>query len=110
MISIAAESGDYSITSGELVFEASTEPIACASGIMILQDQVLEDEETFFLSLESSDLWVNLDPVASTLTIEIRDANSKYRRGQQLCIFKMPFSCSRYIGLQVSSRGWSRVF
>ena len=80
MISIAAESGDYSITSGELVFEASTEPIACASGIMILQDQVLEDEETFFLSLESSDLWVNLDPVASTLTIEIRDANSKYRR------------------------------
>ena len=78
MISIAAESGDYSITSTELVFEASVELIACTSGITILQDQVLEGAEAFFLSLESSDQGVNLDPIASQLTIEIRDDNSEY--------------------------------
>lgn len=76
----AAESGDYLVTSGELVFEASAEPIVCTSGIMILQDEVLEHDETFYLLLESSDQGVNLDPVSSQLTIEIRDANSKCRQ------------------------------
>ena len=62
------------------MFEASAEPIVCTSGIMILQDKVLEHDETFYLLLESSDQGVNLDPVSSQLEIEIRDANSKCRR------------------------------
>ena len=65
------------IASGELVFEASAEPMACTGGIMILEDQTLEHREMFLLLLISADHSVNSDPIASQLTIEINDTTSE---------------------------------
>ena len=66
---------DYSFTNGELIFEVSTEPMACTNGLLLLQDNILEHVENLFLSLESSDEDVRINPTFSQLTIEIEDAN-----------------------------------
>lgn len=65
---------DYSLTSVKLEFQPSTNPMACISDVMILQDARLEGLETFVLLLESSDLSVNIN---SQLNISIEDNNSK---------------------------------
>ena len=66
---------DYSFTNGELIFEVSAEPVACTSSLLLLQDNILEHVENLFLSLESSDEDVEINPIFSQLTIEIEDAN-----------------------------------
>lgn len=73
---------DYFITSGELIFEASPEPMACISEISILPDLILENNETFHLLLRSSDPSVVINSISPQLTIQIEDSNSKSIMGE----------------------------
>ena len=68
---------DYIVTNGELEFQPSSDPVACSSGVSIVSDTLLENSETFILSLESMDPSVTLSSTNSEITIEVLDSNSK---------------------------------
>ena len=68
---------DYSVISGELEFQPSTNPEACSNDVSILQDTLLETVEIFFLSLRSSDQSVILSPTLSQIQITILDDDSE---------------------------------
>lgn len=62
---------------GELEFQPSSDPLACSGGVSIVSDSLLENSETFILSLESMDPSVTLSSTNSEITIEVLDSNSK---------------------------------
>lgn len=63
--------------SGELEFEPSLLPLACSDDITVLQNTVLEAEERFFVSLNSSDSSITISPTASQVAVVIQDDDSK---------------------------------
>ena len=68
------------ITTSELVFQPSTDPVVCVMGVVLVGDSVLENTEMFSLLLESSDESVVIDTLFSQITVEIYDINSKLFR------------------------------
>ena len=65
---------DYSITSRDLIFSATTSSQNVE--IPILDDPVLENSETINVTLASVDPAAMLDPASAVITIE--DNDSKY--------------------------------
>ena len=88
-------SNDYSITTGELEFQASNDPMVCVDAATIEQDSVLESTEIFFLLLGTSDESVTIHPNLSQITVEINDINSKLmERSEFLQTLRKYSNCS----------------
>ena len=62
---------DYSVTSNELIFSATTSSQVVA--IVILDDTILESSETIHLTLTSVDPAAILNPASAVISIEDND-------------------------------------
>ena len=68
---------DYMITTSELIFQPSTDPVVCVMSVVLVEDSVLENTEMFSVLLRSSDENVVIDDAFSQITVEINDINGK---------------------------------
>jgi len=60
---------DYSAVEGNLLTFSPAMNVSCATVIPIIDDNVLEDDQTFSVVLSTTELDVLLDPASATVTI-----------------------------------------
>ena len=68
---------DFSVSSNQLTFPPGVASQTRCTDVTIVSDGRLEDEETFCLTLVSSDPDVTAGPTAAVTCIVIADSNSK---------------------------------
>ena len=65
---------DYNAVEGNLLTFTPTINVSCATVIPIIDDIVLEDDQTFSVVLSTADLDVSLEPSSAPVTIVDNDS------------------------------------
>ena len=69
---------DYNAVEGNLLTFSPVMNVSCATVIPIIDDNVLEDDQTFSVMLSTTELDVLLDPASATVTIVNDDGEAAF--------------------------------